>query len=135
MTTTFPTAIDYVNTYFVHVPLTKIRGEPNYDSLKELKEELMTNAQEVTTTLGGGSHGYLGLVVNPTEYSLSSTTPYVNPVQPVLTVARNESISTAARTKATYDEELRLFRETNDVQKALKKQLQQSIDSKYIKPL
>ena len=61
------TNIDYVDTYFELPTLTKIHGEPTYFQLKELKNELKSNATSVTTDLGGGGHGHLGLVLTPAE--------------------------------------------------------------------
>ena len=74
MTTTGP--VDYAKTYFLHPTLTTIHGEPNYASLKLLKKELKANASTVTSDLGGGGHGHLGLVLTPHEYSMISAVPY-----------------------------------------------------------
>ena len=62
------TRIDYATTYFPHSSTTPIRGEPSYKSLKKLKNELRANASSVDSDLGGGDHGYLGLVLSETEY-------------------------------------------------------------------
>ena len=76
------TNIDYVDTYFEFPLLTKIHGEPTYDSLKTLKNELKSNATSVTSDLGGGGHGHLGIVLTPAEYAVISPIPYVRPVHP-----------------------------------------------------
>ena len=59
--------IDYAASFPHRVP-TKIQGEPLYRNLKRLKTELRANASSVDTDLGGGNHGYLGLVLSRNEY-------------------------------------------------------------------
>ena len=48
-----PTNIDYVNTYFQIPKLTTIYGEPTFNTLSILRDELKANAGSVATTLGG----------------------------------------------------------------------------------
>ena len=55
--------IDYSSTYFPYSTPTPIQGEPTYKALKRFKNELRANASSVDTDLGGGDHGYLGLVL------------------------------------------------------------------------
>ena len=57
MTTSVPSVEDIINAF--PTPITKITGEPNYESLKHLKDQLKANAASIPTTLGGGNHGYL----------------------------------------------------------------------------
>ena len=51
---TRPTNIDYVKTYFEIPELTKIHGEPMFETLRVLFNQLKANATTVSTTLGGG---------------------------------------------------------------------------------
>ena len=62
------TPVDYTKC-FTHSVLTKIHGQPSYNILNTLKKELKANATGVVTDLGGGCHGYYGLVVTPAEYT------------------------------------------------------------------
>ena len=62
-------AIDYASLYFKYKTPMPIRGEPIHKSLKRLKLELQANASSVEIDLGGGNHGYLGLVLTDEEYS------------------------------------------------------------------
>ena len=71
------TNIDYVSTYFEFRTLTKIHGEPTYESLKTMTNQLKANACNVTSNLNGGAHGHLGLVMTPTEYSSVSSVSYL----------------------------------------------------------
>ena len=60
------TPVDYTKC-FTHSVLTKIHGQPSYDTLKTLKKELNANDTGVVTDLGGEYHGHFGLVVTSTE--------------------------------------------------------------------
>ena len=70
--------VDYANTCFHYPILMKIEGEPTYATLITLKEELTANASSVDSNLGGGDHGYLGLVSNYGNYAKNvGTTPFI----------------------------------------------------------
>ena len=73
------TNIDYVETYFEFKTLTRIHGEPTFPTLKKMKEELCANASNVSSDLGGGANGHLGLVLTAAEYATISATPYDRP--------------------------------------------------------
>jgi hypothetical protein len=61
-------AINYRETFFEFPTLKKIfHGKPTYESLKTLQEELKANAQAVCSSLGGGAHGHLSLVLAPVQ--------------------------------------------------------------------
>ena len=55
-------------------------GEPTYESLRVLVNQIKANARSIHTTLGGGQHGHLGLVLTALQYaSLSPNQPYTKP--------------------------------------------------------
>ena len=58
--------------------VTPITGEPNYASLKSLKDKLEANAASIPTTLGGSNHGYLGLILSPLPMRPSPQHPSKN---------------------------------------------------------
>ena len=76
------TNIDYINTTFEYPVLTKIQGQPDFQSLKTIKDELKANATTVPTDLGGGANGHLGLVLTPAEYANVNPINYVRPAHP-----------------------------------------------------
>ena len=129
--------IDYVSTYFEIPELTKIHSRPKFDNLKVIKNELKTNGSSVTTDLGGGLNGHVGIVTTPSEYSLVSIIPYVRPVHPgSLVLPNGVGVTNLHREIARDDhkEAVRLFREVVDVEKALIKQLVQAVPEVYLKP-
>ena len=76
------TNIDYKTTNFEYPTLTKISGQPNYELLKSIKDELKANAASVPSNLGGGSNGHLGLVLSDVEYLTVSPIAYIRPTHP-----------------------------------------------------
>ena len=125
--------IDYRNIFFEFPELDRISGEPNADSLIKLKKQLKSNASSVASNLGDGLHGHLGLVINPAEYALVSPEPFVAPVHPgVLAIPQGSTAAMAASARDTHSESVRIFREYNGVEKALKQQLRKAIDESYL---
>ena len=61
--------VDYAASYFKYKTPTPIQGAPTNKTLKRLKQELQANASSVKLDLGGGDHGYLGLVLTEIEYT------------------------------------------------------------------
>ena len=137
MTIKMSKSIDYINTYFEIPELTKIHGRPTYENLKIIKNELKTNASAVASSFGGGRNGHVGLVLTPQEYTMVSATPYVRPVHPgVLVLPNGVGITNLHREIArdAHKEALWVFREDDDIKKALIKQLDQVVPEVYTKP-
>ena len=92
---TLNSSVNYKDSYFDHPFLTSIRGEPTYETLHHLKNELKTNEIPVPTTLGGGNHGYLGMFLTPAEFCrVSSNDPFTRPPNPGVFVPNLNSTAT-----------------------------------------
>ena len=76
-------SVNYKDSYFEHLVLTEIRGEPTYETLHHIKNELKANASLVPTTLGGGKHVYLGMILTPAyHFRIEPTYPFTWPPNP-----------------------------------------------------
>ena len=129
--------IDYASLYFKYKILTPICREPTNKLLKRSKLELQANTSSEETDLGGGNYGYLGLVLNDTEYA---TIPYTQPfiLPSYLTPLVIPPISTPIQVlelKDAHQEQKRLYLECKNVEKALIRHIQNTIKDKYIKSL
>ena len=110
--------VDYAKTYFLHLTLTTIYGEPDYSSLTKLKSELKVNAFKVTLDLGGGGHGHLGLVLTPHEYSIISAVPYACPLHPgTINFPNGTSQPESIQLTLTHADAIRVFRDMVDLEK------------------
>ena len=76
------TDIDYVSRYFEIPTLTKLHGEPTYESLQYTKYEIKANAAILKSDLRGVNNGHIGLVLNPKQYTLVHVAAYICLQQP-----------------------------------------------------
>ena len=132
----YSAAVDYISTYFENPTLSKIHGEPTYNTLRKMKNELMRNAASVPTDLGGGANGHLGLLFTPAEYLAVNATAYTRPLHPgTLNIAAGTANHEATRRTSEHKDQIREFRETVNVEKAMIKQIVQAIDHQYLDTL
>ena len=69
--------VNYCETIFKHPDLTKTKGVPTYETLHQIHNKIKANAMAVHSTLGGGQHSYLILLISPTAYALLTNIPFV----------------------------------------------------------
>ena len=135
MTSTVPSVEDFTNAFPIH--LSPIVGEPTYQTLKELKDQLKANAASIPTTLGGGHHGYLGLILSPAAYATISPTAFTEPAylgqHPTIPAGTNATTTSAIIRRHTED--TRQWREFKNVSTALKNQLLSAVDDIYVRAL
>ena len=130
------TVPNYRETLFQYPDLTPVHGEPTYEALRVLFNQLKANACSVHTTLGGGQLGHLGLVQTPQQYSLLSNQPYHKPPRPPPLVIPAYQLPHIVQTEqATHSEQVRLFNECNNVEQALRQQIIKAIDDVYLTAL
>ena len=79
--------------YFTYETLKPIIGRPDYISLHHLKKQIKANAQSVSSTLGGGNNGLLGLVLTDAEYAQVSQIAFVREPYPGALVFPNGTTS------------------------------------------
>ena len=110
---------DYKNTYFQHPSLTSFHGEPTYDSLSTIYKEIKANTNSVATTLGGRSHGHLGLVISPTAYArIAPRIPYLRTENPgFLEIIRDGTQYQIVQAQEVHRRALKVFNETNLLEK------------------
>ena len=127
------TAINYIDTNFEFKELTKIHGEPTYETIKTLHNQLKANASSVPSGLGGGNFGHLGLVLTPAQYALISAAPFDRPVHPgPLVIPAGTAQHAATTMKELHKERLRVFNEVLGVEAALRQQIVSAIDEQYL---
>ena len=131
-------SIDDITAKFPVKVLPRIEGEPNYDSIQEMVQMLYGNASSIPTTLGGGAHGHLGLVMSPALYFTIAAAAYTAPINPgALPHYPNGRIGVELRQQIRdmHVIETRLFDTHNNVADALKTQIIQAVDELYLQEL
>jgi hypothetical protein len=127
---------NYRETYFEYPELTKIHGEPDSESLFKLRNELKANAQSVYSNLSDGAHGHLALVLSQAQYALITNLPFVRPNHPgALLIPPGTTGPMIAAMREAHNEQLRIFREVEGVEKALLQQIVKAVDAPYLAAL
>ena len=135
MTSSVPSVEDITNEF--PTPITKITGEPNYESSKYLKNQLKANAASIPTTLRGGNHGYLGLILSPAIYTTIAATQFVEPIYPRQhpNVPTGTSATVTSTIVCCHKENLCQWREFKNVNTTLNNQLLSALDDIYVHAL
>ena len=127
---------NYRTDFFEFDTLTPIRGKPDFQSLTTLKNQIKANAQAVPSTLGGGNHGLLGLVLTDAEYAVVSADPFVS--EPYPGALHFEQGTTALQSKMiedAYKKRMKLYEMCIGVEKALKQQIVKAVHEDWLRPL
>ena len=129
--------VDTIIEGFPYSSIEKISGEPSYHNIKEVERKLIKNASSFPSELGGGQHGYLGLVLTPEKYQLvtgNTFTPHPNPGS-IPTFPEHPTQPQIAQISTTHKEQLRLWRQQHELIKAIKKQLTNAFEDKLLKEI
>ena len=123
------------DTYFQHKVLTRLHGQPVYESLQTLLTELKANASSVPTTIGGGLYGHLGLILSDVRYAtLPNTVPWVSPANPGPFVPpANGTGPQIEAAKDVWRELKQTFDLCQATEKALIAQIVETIDPIYLR--
>jgi hypothetical protein len=63
--------------------VTKIHDQPTSHNIMILEKVIIATLANIPTSLGGGNHGHVGVVMNPMEYNtMTGGINFVNPVNP-----------------------------------------------------
>jgi hypothetical protein len=129
-------AINYRTSYFEYPDLTRISGEPTYETIHTLINQIKANSMSVHSNLGGGAHGHLGLVLQDQAYAMVSNTPYERPDHPgVLNIPMNATRHAMDNLARTHEEALRVFHEVRGIERALIQQIIAAVEPQYVAAL
>ena len=122
---------------FPYPMITTIRGEPNYETIRDLQRKLSANAASVPSNLGGGQHGYLALTVKPEVYFNLTGNIFTPPTDPgpMPNIVPGMDTAQAAMVEKQHKEAKRMFSEYTGMQNALKQLIVGAIENTYIRSL
>ena len=120
---------------FPYPTVTKIDGLPTYSTLKELVRQLQANAASVSTELGGGAHGFLGLLLPAATYQNLAGVAWNPPVNPGVFAVIPNNANAAERQQAYHEHKMQVeaWRLYNAVHNALKQQIIGAVKPIYLK--
>ena len=114
----------------------KIDGMPTYQTLDALRQELGTNAAKVTTRLGGGQHGYLGIVYPTTTYlTISGNETFTPPQRPNIhpTIEDGATQYQIAEVVRQHKANQREYDEWTTVNEKIKQQIINAVGAQYLR--
>ena len=112
-------------------------GRPDFDAIASVHTKLKANAASIHSNLGGGAHGLLGLALQPGTYTVLTGHVFVPPQNPGPTANLPEGLTGNQINELVreYESQLKLWRNYNQVEQALKQQLISSFDEIYLSSL
>lgn len=142
MSSTTPTSVDSLVEGFPN-KLIPIRGMPTFDKLYALKQDLQRNAVSEPSSLGGGAHGYLGIVLDAASYgraagndAAGAPITFTPPHFPGSRVVINAPNAPARLLQAqNFKDDSYEWRCYDNMVKALRKILVNAVDAIYLAPL
>ena len=122
---------------FPYPIIPKIKGKPDRKDLEKLQKMIFANATAIESTLGGGAHGYLGIAMEDAEYHTLTGAHFVRPPNPGLTptIPAGATQHVILATQNNHQASLKQYKECNLIERALKNQIINAIDSLYLEAL
>ena len=130
-TSTATTVEKFIETFPIPT-LSRITGQPTYENVKTLNEELNANATSIVTTRGGGAHGHLALTISPAVYATLADTPFEIPTLPDEVDPEGRTGPQIAETNRLYEAQKHEFHSYVNLQNALKKQLIGAVEPLFL---
>ena len=116
--------------------VTKIHGQPTSHDLTNLEKEIISILANIPTTLGGGNHGHVGVIMDQVDYNTMTTgIDFVNPVNPGIYpagLALNAAAGTRAREEAIHKELIAQFETFEGVKLGTKDLILDAVDNEYL---
>ena len=118
-------------------PAPKSIGEPNFASLKELRNYLKAATHEIPTTLGGGQNGHLFLILSDAAYLAHAGQPFVAPVQPAIvpTIPAGATGPQIAEIRAQHEQATATYNTYVNVIAAARQVITESVDAMYLRAI
>ena len=129
-------SVDDIVGKFPHKNLPAIQGEPTYATINDVMQIMYANAAAVPTTLGGGKHGHIGLIMKDSLYATLSTDAFIvpTPLGPFPSFNPNVRYTQVQRDEIVrqHKEETRISSNCTNVDLALKAQLCEAVQDVYL---
>jgi hypothetical protein len=134
----YATVEDFIAS-FPHPILPTVQGEPDYQTIHDIRKSLQANSRAIDAHLGGGTLGHLGLIGSDASYAMiapateASPTLRVSPTAPGRAPANTDG--TAAQISAArhiLEEDVQTYRTYTCVQQAVKKQIINVFEPMYL---
>ena len=118
-------------------PITTVIGTPTFQAINSRHRVLKQNASSVTTTLAGGNHGLLALVLSAADYTQLTQAVWIEPINPGMRPVIPAASNRVAQENITsqWKNESENYKLVQDVREALKNQILSAFDDEYLEDL
>jgi hypothetical protein len=122
---------------FPHSSLPKVAGEPIFEDLKVNWRLLNTSAMSVSSYVGGGRHGHLGIIMTNEEYFTIAADVFPVPDNPGASpeTVVGMTASVIAELTRLHREATLVYRTYHNVDQAIKKLILEAFDDAYLNAL
>ena len=109
------------NWYVEHKCLTRIVGEPTFSTIQLILLQLKVNTISALSTLGGGKHNYIGVILSPVTYeTLAPMQPFELSGHPgILQIVHLVTQYEIALAKTLHNKSVRTVQSYQLIQRAL----------------
>ena len=87
---------DDIVTKFLITVIPKLAVEPGYNNINKVIQSLYGNSFMLSTTIGGGSHGHIGLIMIPNLYMNIPPKTYIIPLDTVIDTNVSTNVTSAS---------------------------------------
>jgi hypothetical protein len=122
---------------FPHSSLPKVTGEPTFEDLKVIRRLLNTNAMSVSSYVGRGRHGHLGIIMTNEEYFAIAADVFPLPDNTGASpeVVAGMTAEVIAELTRLHLEATQVYRTYHNVDQAIKKLIIEAFDDAYLNAL